>query len=276
MHSAKADTKTNIYDAYSYKLETPADDATYKQGKFGVIKLGTGENDGFKFAETDPLTKVEPKAGTTDNPNTALLIYNTGDADYTLANPLFNNTLSSSKFYKVTFDVYTCADLDASQNQGLTVSANGFDDTNFKNINTNGEWKTYTFYFRTGSDSVTFSLTYALGDKTEGYTGWVLVSNMQYKEIEEKEYTADTTNETILNDNTVVIKSLYTESNDNNDDEKKEDKAGFSWQTFFLVFSSVLLVAALAVALVAVIVKRKKKKAKTVISADNKPDGGIA
>lgn len=267
MHSTEINEETNVYDSYSYTLASKDDDAEYTQGIVGVIK--TSDNPAFKFNDADVAIGTNDNAPT----DTALLLKNEATTDYTYVNSVFSNTLSSKKYYKVTFFVKTS---DMGEN-GLTVIANGVSDDSkkFENINTssyaeNNGWKQYTMYISVGSSSISsFSLSFKLGtNDNESYTGWALVSAINVEEIDEDVYTEDTEKEEIKNDDSIVIKQLKVEETD---DEEEEDKNEFSWATFFLVFSSLLLVVSLVVALVAVAVKRKAKKNPT----DSASNGGI-
>ena len=265
-HSAKANDQTHLYDAYGYTLDEPSADASYETGTLGIVELGEG------FIFNDEI--VGNIANENTRATTALALVNTATdpAQYTYANNAYNNTLSSSLYYKVTVDVLAS---DMGDN-GLSIIANGFD-TKFENISAKSTWTTYTFYLRTGSNSIAnFSLTYVIGKTSDSYTGWAMLSNMQLVQLTETEYNTQT--EAVdENDKTTIIKSLAKETTDEEDEDATANKNNFSWQTFFLVFSSVLLVASLVVALVAVIVKRnRKKKPVKVENIDkSKPEGGI-
>lgn len=266
MHSTQVNKETGIYDSYSYTLASKGDDDKYTQGTVGVIK--TSDNPTFKFNDADVVVGSNDNAPT----DTALLLKNEKTTDYTYVNSIFSNTLSSKKYYKLTFFVKT-SDM---EEKGLTVIANGINDDSqkFEKINTtshtdNNGWKQYTMYISVGSSSISsFSLSFKLGTNDENsYTGWALISAINLEEIEEDVYTEDTEKEEIKNDDSIVIKQLKVEETD----EEDEDKNEFNWATFFLVFSSLLLVVSLTVALVAVAIKRKTKK-NPVDSANN---GGI-
>lgn len=267
MHSTEINQDTNIYDSYSYTLSSKGDDDKYTQGTVGVIR--TTNNPAFKFNDNDVVINANEKAPT----DTALLLKNQETTDYTYVNSVFSNTLSSKKYYKLTFFVKTS---DMGEN-GLTVITNGVSDDSqkFEKINTssytdNNGWKQYTMYISVGSSSISsFSLSFKLGTSdNESFTGWALVSAINLEEIEEDVYNEDTEKEIIKNDDSIIIKQLKVEDTE---DEEDDEKSEFSWATFFLVFSSILLVVSLTVALVAVAVKRKAKK-NPVDSANN---GGI-
>ncbi len=268
MHSTNINEETNVYDSYGYTLSTKGDDDKYTQGTVGVIQPNS-TTPAFKFNDEDVTVLPNGNSAT----DTALLLKNEKTTDYTYANSVFSNTLSSKKYYKLTFFVKTS---DMGDN-GLTVITNGVSDDSkkFENINTtsyteNNGWKQYTMYISVGSSSISsFSLSFKLGTNDENsYTGWALISAIKLEEIEESVYQEDTEKEEIKNDASIVIKQLKVEETD---DEEDEDKSEFSWATFFLVFSSILLVVSLTVALVAVAVKRKSKKNPT----DSAIDGGF-
>ena len=267
-HSQKAD-ENQIYEAYGYSLETKPESASYTQGQIGVVDLNTG----FTYGET---TNTGAVLNDNTDAKTALLLVNTHDTDYTVAKSVFNNTIDSKKYVKVTVDILTS---EFAEDNGLSIVAEGFE-AQFTDVSSNGEWKTYTFYLRTGDTSIgTFALTYSLGKSENSYKGWAMLSNMQLVELTEDEYKTATTAEGISEDKTVVIKSLAKEESSSTDEDKKsESESNFSWQLFFYVLSSILLVGSLVVALVAVIIKRKHKgtpQDKETPSQKSKTEGGI-
>lgn len=269
MHSNSINDETGIYDSYGYILAEKGSDDKYTQGTVGVT---TTNNSTFEFDGTTVTVSQNPQALT----DTALLIKNEETTDYTVVSNKFSNTLSTKKYYKLTFYVKT-SDMG---DKGLKVLANGLTDDNgvtesFDNINTstyseNGGWKQYTIYVSVGSSSISsFNLSFSLGtDDNESFTGWALISSINLEEIDEDLYTEETEKEEVKNDDSIMIKQLKVEE-DEDDDEEDDDK--FSWATFFLVFSSILLVVSLTVALVAVLIKRKAKKN----SVDAAAEGGI-
>ena len=268
MHADTKNTDTNLYDSYSYTLTTKESSASYTQGTIGVIKV----NDSFAFNEED-IVVLRNNNSTSDS---YLLIKNDETTDYSVVNSVTTNTLASSSFYKITVDVKTN---DMGDN-GLTITAKGFEEQNavISNINTkdyteNNGYKTYTFYLRTGSSSVSsYALKFELGKSSNSFTGWALVSNIQVETLTEDEYTTVTTSEETKADKSINIASKYVEeSSDSSSSSSTAASGNFSWQTFFLVFSSILLVVSLIVALVAVIVKRNKKN-KPEEPTNNKPD----
>lgn len=275
MHSTEQDDKTYLYESYGYVLATKSSSDKYTQGTIGVINTDT--TDDFMFEDSKVNVANNPNTTT----NTALLIKNENTTDYTVVNSLFNTTLSSNKYYKITFYVRT-SDMG---DKGLNVTASGLNE-HFKNINTTGVvdnngWSKYTIYTEVGSSSITsFSLSFTLGvNATESFKGWALVSNISVDEIQADEYTADIEKDEIKNSDNVIIKSTKTTTPEV---EEKDDEQKFDWATFFLVFSSVLLVVALVIALVAVITKKKAKKHTTdaaanggIESNDTQETGGI-
>ena len=267
MHSTQKDEKTYLYESYGYTMPEKSSSDKYTQGTVAVVDMNSAQS--FKFNGQDVSVSKNPATDV----NTALLLRNEADTDYTVANSKFNTTLSSKKFYKVTFFVKT----NDMGDKGLKVTANGISE-NFTNINTsatteNSGWEEYTIYVAVGSSSISsFSLSFTLGTSdNESFTGWALVSNIAIAELEEEAFNTETEKDEVKNSDKVVIKNLQTTAEE--DDKQTEgEKNEFQWATFFLVFSSVLLVVALVIALVAVIVKKKAKK-NPVDAANN---GGIA
>ena len=278
MHSTKQDDKTYLYESYNYKLNEKGSSDKYTQGTVAVIDT---ENfpASFKFNGTDVDVEKHPNATT----NTALLLKNEDTTDYTVANSTFSTTLSSKKYYKLTFYVLTSAMGD----NGLTVTTTSKEiNDKFENISTtaqdNNGWEEYTIYISVGSSSISsFSLKFALGTSdNNSFTGWALVSSINLTEIEEDVYNEDTEKTEIKDNDNVIIKQLKTDDSDSDEDDK-EDEDKFNWATFFLVFSSILLVVALAIALITVISKKKAKKntpdaaAAGGIESSEKETGGI-
>lgn len=264
MHATTKGEDTSFYESYSYKAQKEEKDKKYTIGSVGVVDTNTSP--AFKFNGEDVV--VDSNAN--DVTSTALLIRNEVDTNYTVASSTFSTTLSSKKYYKVSFYALT-SDLG---NNGLKATINGINE-HFNSINTyvdeqNNEWAQYTVYVAVGSSSITsFSISFTLGeDDGTSFTGWALVSNIAIDEIKEAEYTADVNNEDIKNSENVIIKDLLNKAED---DKDEEDEAEFSWSTFFLVFSSILLVVALVIALVSFINKRKAKK----IALDAATQGGF-
>ena len=268
MHSTQKDTDTYLYDSYSYTLPKKEDKDEFTQGTVAVVE--TGSAPAFKFDGQDVTVPTNPNTTI----NTALLLKNEETTDYTVANSLFNTTLSTKKYYKITFFVKTS---DMGE-KGLKVTPNGTGLTErFENINTtsvteNGGWEQYTMYVSVGASSISnFSLSFTLGTNDKNsFEGWALVSNITLTEIEETEYTTDTEKDEIKNDDNVIIEQLKVEEEEK-DETTEEEKNKFQWATFFLVLSSVLLVVALVIALVAVLLKKKAKKN----ALDAAANGGI-
>ncbi len=277
MHSTEQNAETHLYESYSYKQDELKDDAKvdYTQGTVAVVDTSLANS--FVFNSQEQTVTENPKA----KAPTALLLKNELATDYTVAKSTFSTTLSSSKWYEISFYAKT-SDLGE---KGLNVSVNGLS-VHFDNINTsavaeNSGWVKYTVYAEIGSSSIsTLSLQFTLGnDNGESFTGWALISDISIDEIEEEAYTTAFEDETLQESDTVKFKSTVVAKEE--DSESDEDKSNFNWTTFFLVFSSILLVVSLVIALVAVVVKRKQKANKDIEpqegikKADTPDEGGI-
>lgn len=146
--------------------------------------------------------------------NNALMIYMPKKADITDASKQdygptaygytsASFSLEANKYYKLSVDVLTYGiqgTLDDDGNQTETsepgariyVSSNAY--AEFANVNTNGEWKTYTLYIEGGAESAT-SLTVQLGlgkytsEYTNGLTtGYAFFDNVNLVEVESTDY----------------------------------------------------------------------------------------
>lgn len=135
-------------------------------------------------------------------------------------------SLEANKYYKLSVDVLTYGiqgtlddegNQSASANPGarIYVSSNAY--AEFANVNTNGEWKTYTLYIEGGAESAT-SLTVQLGlgkytsEYTNGLTsGYAFFDNVNLVEIENTEYA--TASATELNGNASVTAAQFRENN---------------------------------------------------------------
>ena len=145
-----------------------------------------------------------------DAVNNALMIYmpkeGTDEDDYGPTAYGYTSSsfkLGSSKFYKLSVDVLTydiAGTLDKDGNQeadsepGARIYISSQAYAEYANINTNGQWETYTFYFESAVSSDT-SLTVQLGlgkynsEYKVGLTsGYAFFDNLALEEIEETEY----------------------------------------------------------------------------------------
>ena len=104
-----------------------------------------------------------------------------------------------------------------------TVGGSALDDVQVKNINTNGEWKQYTFYVRASSYAeTTFKLMLGLGQndgtKFEYVQGYAFFDDIQCSIIKEAEYEAlNTIDHTVYYDDLAADKILRADT-DHKDD----------------------------------------------------------
>lgn len=135
-------------------------------------------------------------------------------------------SLEANKYYKLSVDVLTYDIQGTLKDDGtqsdnanpgarIYVSSNAY--AEFANINTNGEWKTYTLYVEGGAESAT-SLTVQLGlgkytsEYTNGLTtGYAFFDNVSLTEIQGSEYA--TASETEENGNASVTAEQFRENN---------------------------------------------------------------
>ena len=133
-----------------------------------------------------------------------LMIWNKGATAYGYT--ATQKSLTANSYYKVQVNVKTHVPVSA---EGANISiAHGNTVHAFKNVNTEGNWKTYTFFIEVGLNSSTAKINLALGGDTRA-TGVAFFDNVWYSTINEEDY-----NEAVASDS-VMKYSLTTDSFDN-------------------------------------------------------------
>ena len=85
-------------------------------------------------------------------------------------------SLSSNSTYRLTFD---CKTEVSSGNMFFELLYNNKPLTSFREINTNGEWKTYTVIIKTGNTSLTTSINFGLGNADQSALGFAFIDNVR-------------------------------------------------------------------------------------------------
>jgi len=119
-----------------------------------------------------------------------------------------SKTLSANSYYKVQANVKThlAGGASISIAHGDTVKI-------FDNINTNGEWATYTFYVQVGLNSTTAKITLSAGSASAKATGVVFFDNVWYATILEDEFKEATATDSIMK-YTLTTDSFETQMTD--------------------------------------------------------------
>lgn len=217
--------------------------------------LNLNEDISYDIAGEDRDAVKEYK-GTNKN---VLMISNILDDDfYTLTSKL-NFNLTSGKYYKLTVDVYTgYMATDATNGKvGAGLKLSTITDAQFLNIETDREWKTYTFLVSPDKD-VTTQISLCLGDEENECRGLALFGGINFEEITDKETYLDLVNN--ADDKTKSVGEVATDDNDENTDN--EPSNDINW---VLLTSTLTAVAVIVVVLVLgfkKLFKTDKKKVK--------------
>lgn len=266
MHSPDKVKDKDYYDSLFYQKETLKENDEIVQGEFGVV-----DTTKLLTLETDPEFKLESSflKRTNAKSDFALLLYNKTSAE-TKIEPLENNSLTSSSYYRISFWVKTA---NIPEGKGLTATMSAIS-AEFTNINTgavdsdSNEYKLFTVLVKTGKSSISnFEIDFSLGEKNNNISGLALISDIDvYKFSTESDYTKEV--EAVdKNDKNTIIKD-FSDSASSDSSSTDETADSLTLATFFLVFSSILLVIALVIAIVAISIK-KLPKSKTVVGTNN-------
>lgn len=241
-------TKNNISGAESYNI------------KSGVIDTNDHETfSSYLVGITNPLLP-QGKQGN------VLMIHSLQDCNYNYtSNEKF--ALSTGTYYKISVWVYTnnLSQDDDNKTQinktdkyypfGATISLTELN-KEFSGINTNGEWKEYTFYINT-TDDVEVNIKLSLGNANALTKGTAFFTNITVEKIEQDDYYSSIKSleddETI--DNIMAIGSTkIEENNDGNNDT--DSGTNFDW----LILPTLITAIALIIAVVAVMIRKFVKK----------------
>lgn len=171
-------------------------------------------------------------------------------------------TFSAQTYYKISVNILTKY-IDSSNNEnnknnyGARISLAGSDEIYFKNINTNGGWKTYSIYLSL-EEELSSKIVLALGDTDEKVSGIVLFDNLRIESMDQEDFLTELRQA----DESVTARFInYTESTDEDDDEESTWSNEFDW----LILPSLLTAIALIIAVVGFYVRRIKVNRKPKI-----------
>ena len=177
-------------------------------------------------------------------------------------------TLTASSYYKFSIDVYTkfVGDLEQEDKAeeekakfGATFALSGLEQSQTE-IDTNGEWTTYTTYVKATSD-VSVYLQFMLTSESNDITGVAFFDNFIMETIEEDDFSTAENFE--QNKTTLVIGSTNTEEEnpeENPEDEKENPDDENKTNAVWVLIPSLILAVALIMALVAYFMKKFKIK----------------
>lgn len=248
LFSTNSFTKNNVSGAENYNVKTGVVD-TNDHTAFSSYLVG--------------ITNPHLPQGKQGN---VLMIHSVEDCNYNwTSNEKF--ALSTGTFYKISVWVYTdnlsqddehktqIDKTDSYYPYGATISLTELN-KEFTGINTNGEWKEYTFYINT-TDDVEVNVKLSLGNGNALTKGTVFFTNISVEKIEQDNYYSSIKpledDETI--DNIMAIGSTKVE--DKNDDNNNTDSGtNFDW----LIIPTLITAIALIIAVVAVTIRKYIKK----------------
>lgn len=138
-------------------------------------------------------TLPDNSSGSSDSKN--VLLINSGLTASSYAYNSTSFTLSSDSFYIITVQVLTSAKIWTESNPEITISStaslilDGIDNSSITNINTMGNWDTYSFYVETNQfDSETVSLQLWLGSSTSTSAGAVMFDKISATRFDQTEF----------------------------------------------------------------------------------------
>ncbi len=275
--TATNSTTTSVIDLS--KLEANSSNEKFAQAKNFTYENITGVESGTLTLKSNYLNEVIDTEENLEKFNTlagnesdkkVLGIFSTNDVAYNMtSNVGFKLSPDDDKFYKLTVDVFT-QNLDASNKEtnldlvGAGIKLTGFD-SSFTNIKSDNKWTTYTFYFQSDSDAVSY-LELSLGSEQAKTKGSAFFGNINfYDDITAQEFNAQSNSEFVK-----IIKSTQTTNNNDNTNEETNNETTNSGSNTSWIFLIPGLLTALAI-LIALIgflsrkIKWKKptKKSKT-------------
>ena len=248
LYNTNSFTKNNVSGAENYNVKTGVVD-TNDHTAFSSYLVG--------------ITNPHLPQGKQGN---VLMIHSVEDCNYNwTSNEKF--ALSTGTFYKISVWVYTdnlsqddehktqIDKTDSYYPYGATISLTELN-KEFTGINTNGEWKEYTFYINT-TDDVEVNVKLSLGNGNALTKGTAFFTNISVEKIEKDNYYSSIKpledDDTI--DNIMAIGSTKVE--DKNDDNNNTDSGtNFDW----LIIPTLITAIALIIAVVAVTIRKYIKK----------------
>lgn len=227
-------TGASMYSSGSFPVGVIAGAISLEEALYNENKSKWNDDDGALYNKLKSHYSADK-----DAINNALMIYMPTEAeienkeDYGPTAYGYTSTsfsLGASKYYKLSIDVLThniAGSLDkdgepldtAEPGARIYISTNTYEE--FAQINTNGEWTTYTVYFESAATSATsLTVQLGLGKYTSSYkegltTGYAFFDNVLLEEVESGLYTAAREAEetgTTLDDGTPVTGKQFRET----------------------------------------------------------------
>lgn len=261
----KSTSTQGVYTPYDWSASysDSTDIGSVTAGVIDTTKYGT--NEGYNESNFDAPEHPEGEG------SKVLMIKSTSDTYYTYKS-ILKSSLENGSYYKISVNIKTDR---LSQNDeniqykdskksvaypyGATINVDGIDAT-FAGINTNGEWKTYTMYINSTTESE-IALELSLGNKNALTSGVVYFSSTSIEKITEDDYAdgikileSDSSIDNVLAIGNTDIKSEDEESDDSS---SNNGEISFNW----LLVPSIITGLAILVAVVGVIWRNYRKKA---------------
>lgn len=193
------------------------------------------------------------KAYAGENQKVMYINATTGDV-YCKLDSKLKYSLKSGSYYKICVDVYTGGLTNTKSGAG--VSLTGIVDSEFKNISTDREWRTYTFLISPDSD-VTTQISLLLGNEDESVGGLVVFAGLTFEEIASKDdYTL------LINTADEYTKTVGEVEKDEEENEEETEKSEINWVLLTSTFTAIAVIIAVIGVAFKKLVKPGKKHAK--------------
>ena len=259
---AKSTSTQGLYKPYGW-TEEYSDETDVGAITSGVI-------DTTKYGDTE-VGYYESSFESPEHPegegSKVLMIKATNDSYYTYKTAT-TAALSSDSYYKISVYVKTDGIGQNEENvvykdsrnssaypYGATINIDGIEAT-FTGINTEGQWKLYTMYINSTTDSE-ISLELSLGSENAKTHGAVYFSSTSIEKIEQEEYVEgvkDLENSSI--DNVLAVGDTNVKSEDEEENKNDNGEISFNW----LLVPSIITGIAILVAVIGVIWRNYRKK----------------
>ena len=250
--------KQGLFESYDFDGEN--------KGNVNADKISAGVVDISKYGDAEvggyyETSFAKPNATGLDN-NNILIIEATDDVYYTFTAKKAAS-IQEDNYYKIDVKILTKNIAQKDENKGTnpygaTINIDGIEAT-FKGIDTNGEWKTYTFYIHCTTASE-IKIQIGLGGESALTSGAVYCSEAKINKIEEADYTDGI--KVLEDDETIdnVLAIGNTDAPEEDEEEKKSSGINFDW----LLVPSLIFGVAIIAAVVMVILRNTKKTHKRV------------
>lgn len=210
------------------------------------------------YVPTDYLSSF-----TSNNVDKVLAIRSLSDVNYSVTSNI-GFTISSNKYYKISFDVYTNAinsnKADAKvEDLGAVVGLSGLENATFTKVVSKYNWTTYTLYVTAKSETTAY-LTFGLGSEENPCKGDLFISNIQFVEdLEESAFNEVTESSTIK-----LIKPAEEPEEEKEETTEEEKESNFNWIYLIpsIAFPLAIIICIVGVALRKVKWKKPVKKTK--------------